>query len=155
MTDYRPHLKNVSLFNGLEDRDLERVVRICHSRSCKEDEIIFVEHTEGSELFIILEGEVSITLELASEEDAMPLVTLRRGDVFGELSVVDESPRSATARCLADCEFLVIDKVDLDHLMDSDHELGYRIMRNMVRLVSQRVRSANQKILDNVSWGMI
>ncbi|GMV64720.1 MAG: cyclic nucleotide-binding domain-containing protein [Candidatus Omnitrophica bacterium] len=155
MINYTEILKNVSIFAGLDEKALAQASLICTSRTCHEDDVVFIEHTEGSELFIILKGEVSITLELASEEDAMPLVTLRKGDVFGELAVVDESPRSATARCLTDCEFLVIEKADLDGLMESDHDLGFTIMRNMVRLVSQRVRSANQRILDNVSWGMI
>jgi hypothetical protein len=39
--------------------------------------------------------------------------------------------------------------------MESDHELGYKVMRMIAKLVSRRVRHANQKILDNVSWGML
>ena len=155
MSQYDGVLKSVSIFSDVDTYGIQRLGEICQERTYSEDEIIFVEHTEGNELFIILEGEVSICLELASEEDAMPLVTLRSGDVFGELSVVDESPRSATARALTQCRTLVIRKDQFDALMESDHDLGFRVMRNLARLVSKRVRNANQKILDNVSWGMI
>ncbi len=155
MGSYESILAAVSIFTGLDQDEINRLSGICSERRYQEAEIIFIEHTEGNELFIILEGEVSISLELASEEDAMPLVTLRAGDVFGELAVVDESPRSATARALTDCRMLVIGKEPLDALMESDHDLGFKVMRNLARLVSRRVRSANQKILDNVSWGMI
>jgi len=155
MNSYEKILKTVSIFSGLDEDEIQRVAGICAERRYREGEIIFVEHTEGDELFGILDGEVSISLELTSEDDAMPLVTLRAGDVFGELSVVDESPRSATARAMTDCLVLVIGKKDFDALMEADHDLGFKVMRNLARLVSQRVRSANQKILDNVSWGMI
>jgi CRP-like cAMP-binding protein len=155
MNSYEEILKTVSIFSGLGQEEIRRLAKICSERRYHEAEIIFVEHTEGDELFVILEGEVSISLELASEEDAMPLVLLRAGDVFGELSVVDESPRSATARSLRGCRVVVIGKEALDALMESDHDLGFKVMRNLARLVSKRVRSANQKILDNVSWGMI
>jgi CRP-like cAMP-binding protein len=114
-----------------------------------------VEHTEGDEMYLIIEGEVSIQLELANEDDMMPLITLRGGDIFGELSVVDESPRSATARSLTPTRLLVLSKKDFDNLMESDHELGYKVMKKIAKLVSRRVRHANQKILDNVSWGML
>ena len=155
MDSYANILRTVSIFAGLDEDEIHQVAGICAERRYHEGEIIFVEHTEGDELFGILAGEVSISLELASEDDAMPLVTLRAGDVFGELSVVDESPRSATARALTDCLVLVIRKKAFDALMEADHDLGFKVMRNLARLVSQRVRSANQKILDNVSWGMI
>ncbi len=155
MSTYESILNTVSTFSGLDEDEIHRVAQICSERRYHGGEIIFIEHTEGDELFAILEGEVSISLELASEEDAMPLVCLRTGDVFGELAVVDESPRSATARAVTDCRVLVIGKASLDALMEADHDLGFKVMRNLARLVSYRVRTANQKILDNVSWGMI
>lgn len=155
MNAYEDILKSVSIFSGLDQNEIHRVAEICTERCYHEGEIIFIEHTEGDELFVILEGEVSISLELTSEEDAMPLVSLRNGDVFGELSVVDDSPRSATARASSSCRTLVIDKKAFDSLMEIDHDLGFKVMRNLARLVSKRVRNANQKILDNVSWGMI
>ena len=153
--DYIDYLRSVSIFEDLDDEVLERISSICETRDYLRGDIIFVEHTEGDELFLILEGEVTIQLELTSEEDAMPLITLQKGDVFGELSVVDEAPRSATARCLTDCRLLVLKKADFERVMDSDHTLGYKVMSQVARLVSRRVRYTNQKIVDNVSWGML
>lgn len=155
MSVHVQYLSQSSVFADLSTEELARVAGICSERDYPGGEFVFVEHTEGDELFVILEGEVAIQLELACEEDGMPLVTLGPGAVFGELSVVDESPRSATARCLTDIKVLVLKKVDFDNLIESDHDLGFKLMRNLARLVSNRVRKANQKILDNVSWGMI
>lgn len=155
MTTIKEAIHHVSIFQDLTEDETGRVAAICGARSYSEGEVIFVEHTEGNELFLILDGEVTIQLELANQDDAMPLVTLGRGDVFGELSVVDEAPRSATARCARDARVLVLTKADFDRLIESDHDLGLKVMRNVAQLVSRRVRQANQKILDNVSWGMI
>ena len=148
-------LQATSIFSDLDPSEIHRIAELCQERTYQASDIIFVEHTEGNELFIILEGEVSIRLELASDDEDMPLLTLGKGDVFGELSVVDDSPRSATARCLSDASVLVLKKEDFDRLIDSDHDLGFKVMRNVAKLVSRRVRATNQKILDNVSWGMI
>jgi CRP-like cAMP-binding protein len=153
--DRKDWLNSVSIFSDLEGDELERIAERCEERKFSADDIIFVEHTEGNEMFLILEGQVSIQLELTNEDDVMPLITLKSGDIFGELSVVDESPRSATARSLTDTNLLVLSKRDFDDLMESDHELGYKVMRMIAKLVSRRVRHANQKILDNVSWGML
>jgi CRP-like cAMP-binding protein len=148
-------LKTVSIFSDLDDNEVTRIAERCHEKTFAADEIIFVEHTEGDEMYVIIEGEVSIQLELANEDDMMPLITLKGGDIFGELSVVDECPRSATARSASDTKLLVLSKKDFDNLMESDHELGYKVMKKIATLVSRRVRHANQKILDNVSWGML
>lgn len=153
--DRKEWLKSVSIFSDLDDNELTRIAERCHEKEFGADEVIFVEHTEGDEMYLIIEGEVSIQLELANEDDMMPLITLKGGDIFGELSVVDESPRSATARSLIETKLLVLSKKDFDNLMESDHELGYKVMKKIAKLVSRRVRHANQKILDNVSWGML
>lgn len=155
MTTMTQAIHQISIFQDLTEDEASRVAAVCVERTYHEGEIIFVEHTEGNELFLILEGEVTIQLELTNQDDAMPLVTLGPGDVFGELSVVDEAPRSATARCVRSARVLVLTKEDFDRLIESDHDLGLKVMRNVAQLVSRRVRQANQKILDNVSWGMI
>jgi CRP-like cAMP-binding protein len=153
--DHTEELRSVSIFADLTEDEFRRIGGLCADSSCAAGEIVFVEHTEGSEMFLILEGRVSIQLELANEEDVMPLVSLGKGEVFGELSVVDASPRSATARALEDSRFLVLKKKDFDDLMESDHTLGFKVMRSVAKLVCRRVRATNQKILDNVSWGML
>ena len=153
--DHTEGLRSVSIFADLTDDEFRRIGELCAESRCAAGEVVFVEHTEGSEMYLILEGEISIQLELANEEDAMPLVSLGKGEVFGELSVVDASPRSATARALEDSRFLVLKKEDLDNLMESDHTLGFKVMRSVAKLVCRRVRATNQKILDNVSWGML
>lgn len=155
MTSNEKALHSISIFSTLNEEEVQRIAAACVERSYPASEIIFVEHTEGDELYMILEGEVGIQIELANEDDAMPLLTLGPGDVFGELSVVDDAPRSATARTFTDSHVLVLKKRDFDHLIESDHHLGFKVMREVAKLVSRRVRATNQKILDNVSWGMI
>jgi len=152
---HKESLKTISIFSDLNDSELDRLAEVCSERTYLADEFIFVEHTEGDELFMILDGEVSIQLELSNEEDSMPLLSLGKGNVFGELSVVDNAPRSATARAATDTHLLVLGKKDFDNLIESDHDLGLKVMRNVAQLVSKHVRTTNQKILDNVSWGMI
>jgi CRP-like cAMP-binding protein len=152
---YENDLRGVSIFKDLSEEELARVGKLCSEKNFSADELIFIEHTEGDEMFLLLEGEVRISLEMANEDEAMPLVTLGSGEVFGELSVVDDSPRSATARAGTDCRCLVLKKEDFDRLIEEDHDLGFSVMRNVARLVSRRVRNTNQKILDNVSWGLL
>ena len=153
--EYDKYLQSVSIFSDLDDDEIAQIATICTERDALREEVLFVEHTEGDELYLILGGEVTIQLELTSEEDAMPLITLQKGDVFGELAVIDDSPRSATARCLTDCSLVAIKREDLDRVMEGNHTLGFKVMNQVARLLSRRVRSTNQKIVDNVSWGML
>ncbi|MCH7590711.1 cyclic nucleotide-binding domain-containing protein [PVC group bacterium] len=148
-------LKKVSIFEGLTDKDIEKVESICTTSEKKENDIVFIEQSIGKELYIVLEGEVEIQIELISPEEFVPIRKMCPGDVFGELALIDTGARSATARCSKASKFIIIEREEFLTLLEADHRFGYIVMRNLARLVCGRIRQTNQRLLDNVSWGLV
>ena len=100
-------LGSVSYFAGLDTDALSRVAAGVRSRRFRRGEVIFHAGDPGDALFILLSGEVKISLPSEAGEEAI-LVRLRPGDVFGELALLDGAPRSATATALSAAETVVL-----------------------------------------------
>ena len=98
----RPLVASLALipfFSGLDAAALERVAAGTRTRRFRRGEVIFHAGDPGDALFVIVSGEVKIAVPSESGEEAI-LTTLREGDVFGELALLDGAPRSATAAAL-------------------------------------------------------
>jgi len=104
---YESTLARIPFFAGLDSGDLERVAAGTRTRRFRRGEVIFHAGDPGDALFIILTGEVKIALP-SDEGDEAILATLREGDVFGELAVLDGAPRSATATALVPTETVIL-----------------------------------------------
>jgi len=88
-------IKNTPLFEGLTYRELKEIEKIVHNRHYAKGESIFCEEEPGMGMYIIKSGKVKITTKINDTENE--LAQLGVGDLFGELALLDESPRSATA----------------------------------------------------------
>ena len=100
-------LARIPFFSGLDEAALERVAAGTRTRRFRRGEVIFHAGDPGDALFIIVSGEVKIAVPSESGEEAI-LTTLREGDVFGELALLDGAPRSATAAALVASETVVL-----------------------------------------------
>lgn len=100
-------LTSIPFFSGLEPDALERVAAGMRARRFRRGEVIFHAGDPGDALFIIVSGEVKISLPSESGDEAI-LVRLQQGDVFGELALLDGAPRSATATALGAVESVVL-----------------------------------------------
>lgn len=100
-------LRSIPFFAGLDGAALERVASGMRARRFKRAEVIFHLGDPGDALFIIVSGEVKISLPSEGGEEAI-LVRLQPGDVFGELALLDGAPRSATATALTPAETVVL-----------------------------------------------
>ncbi|HEY3346985.1 MAG TPA: cyclic nucleotide-binding domain-containing protein [Nitrospirota bacterium] len=138
-------LKNVYMFRDLEIVELVEVLKISRQESFQEGKVIFLEGEPGDRFYIIESGEVGISKYIpnAGEEQ---FKTLKAGDYFGEMAIIDGSPRSATAIAKADTLCLVLDKASMDNLLHSNHALGNKLLTVFCRTLSSRLRETNTKI---------
>jgi CRP/FNR family transcriptional regulator, cyclic AMP receptor protein len=112
-------LRRCALFEGCDVATLETVVRQLRRRRFRRNEVIFHQGDPGDALQVVAAGAVKIVLPSAEGEEAI-IATLRPGDFFGELALLDGAPRSATAVALESCETLELPRATFHDLLDRD-----------------------------------
>ena len=137
----RVMLKNIPIFDGLSKRELLAVERILHKREYQPDEVIFRQEEPGMGMYIIESG----TVEIVAEPSQIQLSELTDGEFFGELAILDESPRSATARSKTQCTIFGFFQPDLFSLIERNPRLGVKIVMRLARIIGERLRKANER----------
>jgi CRP/FNR family cyclic AMP-dependent transcriptional regulator len=139
-----PLLKKVDILNGLSKSQLEKLAKLCREHTCSADDIIFRENDTSSELYLIQDGLVEISLSVPEPGTEKSIITLGKGQIFGEMALVDEGPRSASARCIADVTRLwVAKRVDFISLCEKDTSIGFLVMRNIAADLAFKLRLIN------------
>lgn len=133
-------LQTVSLFASLTPRELGIVNGLLHERSYLADEVIFDQGEEGQALYIVLAGRVSI--RRANAGHASAIGEEQAGDFFGDLALLDDSPRFAQARALENCELAVFFRADFFGLLDTHALIASKISLQLARSMAQRLRQA-------------
>ncbi|SMB99769.1 putative transcriptional regulator, Crp/Fnr family [Hymenobacter roseosalivarius DSM 11622] len=134
-------LKGAALFAETPENVLGTIVPIMKEISFQADQDIFGKGTLGNSLFIVSQGEVGIF------DGPIQLTTFRKGDFFGELALLDAEARSATAVALGPVVVFRIDQEDFYDVMEECSEVA----RNIMRVLCQRLRLQNEKMLPGVA----
>lgn len=137
----RNFLKRISLFSELPDDDLDELVLTLNRTTVAAHEPIFWMDELGDCLYIIQSGQVQISYTDEKGEDIV-LSKLRPGDFFGELSLIDGGPHTATARALTDIILLTLDRSTFYVFMEK-HPL---ISRALLTVLSRRLRASTVKM---------
>jgi CRP-like cAMP-binding protein len=138
-------LQGVELFRGLKPIALQRIARVTHEVTFDAGASIFRHGDPGDKLWLLLEGKVRIARELHGLGEET-LAILSAGQMFGEMALLDESPRSADAWAHTRCKLLTVPKDGFDDLLFTDRDLAYEVLWSMVRMLSSRLRETNDKL---------
>lgn len=131
-------LQNTPLFRSLKPLEVKFVDGLMHERRYLPEEIVFDENEEGQALYLVMAGRVEIS---RMHDGRRQLVSeLGPGGFFGDLALLDNSPRSARARAIEHCELAVFFRDDFLALMDTDAVIGYKISLALARHIGQRLR---------------
>lgn len=131
-------LKESALFSSLTPLELKIVDRLMHERRYLADEIIFDEGEEGQALYLVMSGRVIISRQLDAGREVV--AELSAGSFFGDLALLDNSPRNAQTRALDNCELAVFFRADFMGLMETDPVIGYKISLALARHIGRRLR---------------
>ena len=121
--------------------DLRHVAQALEMQRYFKDDRIFEINDQGDQLYILVSGKVGISLDPDVSANTY-ISTLKAGDCFGEMNLLDNLPRSATAHVLEDALVLSLDKARLNGLMQSYPEISI----GMLRSLSIKLREADRKI---------
>jgi CRP-like cAMP-binding protein len=136
-------LKQVSIFNGLSDRDFNTVAKIVHHREYEVDEFVFQSGTPGLGMYIILQGEAVIKGVKADGEN-IEFSQLTSGDFFGEISLISEDDRSANAVVVSPCKLVAFFRSDLLDIITRSPKLGNKILLNLATVLGNRLKSTKE-----------
>ena len=123
-------LRRCALFAHVDAEPLRALARSLRRRRFRRNEVIFHQGDPGDSLHVVAAGGVKILLPSAEGEEAI-IATLRPGDFFGELSLLDGAPRSATATALEPTETLALPRVALEELLDRDPRLRTALLASL------------------------
>ncbi|MEW6715075.1 MAG: cyclic nucleotide-binding domain-containing protein [Nitrospirota bacterium] len=135
-------LKKIPVFEDLSNNDLSHIERILHRREYQPDEVIFSQGTPGFGMYIIEDGSVTIV----SEPSMKVMAELQSGDFFGELALLDDSPRSATAAAKTSCRMLCFFQSDMFDLISRKPQIGVKILLCLAKTIGERLKRANEEI---------
>lgn len=137
-------LARVPLFSGLSQRQLGKLLIKLFERNYEAGETIFVQGEAGKALFIVLSGKVSIFRNNSETEEH--LATLSAGGYFGELALIDDQPRFASARADEPTGLLMLYKSDFDDLIDGHKAIAIKVMSNLLRTLAGYIRSSQSHV---------
>jgi CRP-like cAMP-binding protein len=143
-------LRNIGLFGALSDDVLAVLAGMLSVVVPEIGEVIFREGDEGNAMYVVLGGEMEVTKASRGGVDARVAV-LGPGDWFGEMSIVDIQPRSATVRAVAPSRLVRISAADLDSLYRHDVRSYAIVVLNLARELSRRLRVADGILADLIA----
>jgi len=159
MTEMLTFLKQSDIFYQFTQTQLELVANLCTEKTFQAGETIVAENNSGKELYIIVQGEVNISVNPGvvgpdGKLDKTVIATLRRGQSFGEIALVDEGLRSASAQAKnKDTRLMVIPRDKLIMLCETYPQLGYRLMYNLAADLAMKIRNADLRIREKMLYG--
>jgi CRP-like cAMP-binding protein len=139
--DEREVLRTVPIFSELSDEDITSLARLALRKRYPKDTVVFFENEEGDFFFTITEGRIKVTI-LGDDGREVILSVLGPGDFFGEMALLDNEPRSATAIAVEESELLSLHRNDFQSVLNDNKS----ITSALIRVLSARLRRANHQI---------
>ncbi|HWO90096.1 MAG TPA: Crp/Fnr family transcriptional regulator [Gemmatimonadales bacterium] len=134
-------LRRVPLFADLTETELARFAEVVRERDYPKNSVILFEDDPGDALYLVISGQVKVVL-IGEDGREVILSVLGDGDFFGEMSLIDDEPRSAHVIAMKDCRVLVLRRDDFQAQLTANPKIALKLLRALV----QRMRRADEKI---------
>lgn len=147
-------LTHSPLFRNLDETERAQILIIGQVRTYKEGTVIFKEGDPGDGLFIVVKGSVRISKQSATGEEALAI--LEPHAYFGEMALIDYSPRAADALANEPTELFFIPLRELRGLIETHHHLALKILYSLCEVLAKRLRETNERymnIFTIAQWG--
>ena len=138
-------LKGLDMFSDLNFYALTDLSSLFTERIYNQGEVIFEEGDIGNSMMVITSGEVRIS-QTSGGKDEEALIILKEGDVFGEMALIENLPRSATTIAHTNVIILQISCTDFLEYIQKDSENGVKILLRLAKVLSSRLRETDNKL---------
>lgn len=133
-------LKQIPLFASVHGEGLKRISDVVREKHVVTGEIVFAERDLGEEMYLVCDGKVLIYQEVAGQQ--VKLDVIEPGGYFGEMSIIDEQPRSASARSEDETTLLVLHREDFRSAVEDYPDIAFAVFQAF----SRRLRQADDRI---------
>lgn len=137
----------IQVFEDFTDDEVLTISHYSEKKYYQRDEVVFKEKSKDASLYVVLSGKLE-ALAHTAEKKKISLSFIDEGEVFGELSFLDGKIRSATIIAVTDVELLQITRPQFDHLRIEHPDIASKLIMDLARVVSLRLRNADKFIVD-------
>jgi CRP/FNR family transcriptional regulator, cyclic AMP receptor protein len=152
-SDIAAFLKTVRVFGEIADADLAELALRLREHPVKKGQLLFREGDAGTEMFIIRRGTMIVSKPVRGNVEQV-LARLGIGDFFGEMSLFDQSPRSATLQAETDAVLLTLDRDSVEHLVRVSPRAAAAFFRSLVHVFIERLRDTGNLVAEVTRWGL-
>lgn len=138
-------LTNIPLFTGMDATELANIGPLFFEKTYTKNSTLFVEGMTGEILYIVKKGSVQITKKGTDGREVV-LATLKEGEFLGEMSLIDNRPRTATARVGEESVMLVMTKKSFNSMIEKYPGAALKVVLTFLRIANERLRKANESI---------
>jgi CRP-like cAMP-binding protein len=137
-------LKKIELFADLSENEIYKIMKLSFVKKYEKEATLFLEGMPGEVLYVVKSGCISIFKKTGSGE--IKLVDIGPGEFVGELSLIDDSPRSATARVAADSELVVITRKCFQDMLNGDPLITAKLLMHFLKVTAHRLRLTDKRL---------
>jgi CRP/FNR family transcriptional regulator, cyclic AMP receptor protein len=152
-SDTLAFLREVRLFKDIETPELTALGLSLRERSLRRGQVLFHEGEMGEEMFVVVRGSIVISKPVKERVEQV-LARMGAGDFFGEMSLFDRSPRSATVQADSDVTLLALDREALSRLTDISPRAAAAFFYALVQVFIERLRQSGDLVAEVTRWGL-
>jgi CRP-like cAMP-binding protein len=137
-------LSRIPVFEKLEPKELRQVASIVHRRQYVKDEFVFYQGDPGLGMYVVEKGKVGIVV-VGEDGTQKEITEMSNGDFFGEIALLDESPRSASVVVKEDSALIGFFRPDLFEIIEKTPKTGLKIVVKLAEMIGERLRNMNNE----------
>lgn len=145
-------LKDIPLFKDLNETEIHKVFSLARMVEIPSLKVLFSQGSPGCSFYIIKSGEIALKFDSQISNRHFIVDIISTGDYFGEMSLIDDQPRSLTAEAISDTVLIEISKKSFDHLLNNEPAIAAKFYRNFSRILAERLRARTSDLVRFQMW---
>jgi CRP-like cAMP-binding protein len=146
-------IKTVRVFKEFHPPELLALTGRLRERKLRKGQVLFREGDEGEEMFLVRDGSILVSKAVTGKVEQV-LARFGPGDFFGEMSLFDRSPRSATIQAETDAMLLALDRENLNDLIQVNPRAAAAFFHGLVQVFIERLRTSGELVAEITRWGL-
>ncbi len=150
----RRNVRQLELFSNLSDEEVDILVRHSKIRSLVEDEVLFHQGDDGDFFAVIIDGRIEIAKH-TEKETPIALASLSSGDTLGEMALIDQETRSASAIAIEPTSVFILSRQSFDMLVHQHPRCGTKLLRKLAAILCNHIRETSKILAETIEPNLI